>query len=99
MNNYRFTVVLEPDREEPERYNVRVPALPGCLTYGESIDDALENAREAIAVYVESLLADGMPVPVESQPIIATSVVVNPDVAAYGESDKGLPIGRAGLSP
>ena len=56
MTHYQFTVVLEPDREEPHRYNVRVPALPGCLTYGESIEDALANVREAITVYVESLL-------------------------------------------
>ena len=48
MTKYHFSVVLEPDREEPERYNVRVPVLPGCLTYGESIEDALANAREAI---------------------------------------------------
>ena len=58
MTHYYFSVVLEPDREEPHRYNVRVPALPGCLTYGESIEDALANAHEAITGYVESLLAD-----------------------------------------
>lgn len=59
MTRYRFSVVLEPDGEEPERYNVRVPALPGCLIYGESLEDALANAREAIAGYVESLEAEG----------------------------------------
>ena len=79
---YHFTVVLEPDRDEPERYNVRVPALPGCLTYGESIEDALANAREAITGYVESLLADGEPIPTETHPTIATTVVVAPDAAA-----------------
>ncbi len=82
MTRYHFTVVLEPDREEPHRYNVRVPALPGCLTYGESIEDALANAREAITLYVESLIADGEPVPIEEQPVIATTVVVSPDAAA-----------------
>lgn len=79
---YNFTVLLEPDREEPHRYNVRVPALPGCLTYGESVDDALANAREAITLYVEGLIADGVPVPVEEQAIIATSISVTPDAAA-----------------
>ena len=81
MTRYHFTVVLEPDREEPERYNVRVPALPGCLTYGESIEDALTNAREAITGYVETLLADGEPIPAETHPTIATTVVVVPDAA------------------
>jgi antitoxin HicB len=82
MTQYHFTVVLEPDREEPERYNVRVPALPGCLTYGESLEDALANAREAITGYVESLLADGEPIPSETNPTIAAMVVVTPDAAA-----------------
>jgi antitoxin HicB len=82
MTHYHFTVVLEPDLAEPTRYNVRVPALPGCLTYGESIEDALANAHEAIAVYLESLIADGEAIPTETQPIIATTIVVTPEAAA-----------------
>ena len=81
MTHYHFTVVLEPDREEPERYNVRVPALPGCLTYGESLEDALANAQEAITGYVESLIADGSPVPFETNSTIATTVVVTLEAA------------------
>ena len=82
MTHYHFTVVLEPDRAEPTRYSVRVPSLPGCLTYGESIEDALANAHEAIAVYIEDLLEDGQAVPTETQPIIATTIVVTPEKAA-----------------
>lgn len=82
MTRYHYTVVLEPDREEPDRYNVRVPALPGCLTYGDSVDEALANAREAIAGFVESLLADGEDVPDETHPVIATTVVVTMHEAA-----------------
>lgn len=78
---YQFTVLLEPDREEPYRYNVRVSALPDCLTYGESIEDALANAREAIGGYVESLIAHGDPVPLEEHPIVATTAVVSPHAA------------------
>jgi hypothetical protein len=54
VTRYQFTVLLEPDREEPHRYNVRVPALPGCLTYGESVDDALAGCT-AIALRRASL--------------------------------------------
>jgi predicted RNase H-like HicB family nuclease len=79
--SYHFTVLIEPDRDEPHRYNVRVPALPGCRTYGESIDDALVNAREAVTGFVESLLADGLPIPIEEHPVIATTVVVAADAA------------------
>ena len=79
---YHFSVLLEPDRDEPDRYNVRVPILPGCLTYGDSLDEALANAREAIALYVEGLIADGLPVPVEEHPVIATTISVTSEVAA-----------------
>ncbi len=65
---YHPPVVLEPAWEEPSRYNVRVSALPGRFTYGESIEDALVNDREAITGYVESLVADGEPIPAESHP-------------------------------
>jgi antitoxin HicB len=82
MSHYQFTVILEPDREEPHRYNVYVPVLPGCLTYGESIEDALANAREAITGYVEVLIKSGEAVPIETHPVIATTIVVSPDVAA-----------------
>jgi antitoxin HicB len=78
---YAFSVVVELDREELERYNVRVPELPGCLTYGESIDEALANTREAITGYVESLLADGVLVPIEPHPAVATTIVVPPETA------------------
>ncbi len=80
-DRYRFTVLLEPDRDEPHRDNVRVPALPDCLTYGESIEDALANAREATAGYIESLIAHGEVVPVEEHPIIARMVAVSADAA------------------
>jgi antitoxin HicB len=52
--------------EEPEGgYTVRVPMLPGCITYGETIEDAKQMAREAIAVYIESLAAHNEEIPTE----------------------------------
>jgi antitoxin HicB len=72
----RYIVVIEPDEEEPHRYNVRVPALPGCLTYGESVEDALGNPVEAIQCYVVVLIGAGEPVPIERQPTIAATIAV-----------------------
>ena len=63
---YEYTVVLEP--AEPSGYAVYVPALPGVVTSGDSIEDALAMAREAIALHVRALIADGEPVPVEPAP-------------------------------
>lgn len=52
---------------EPEGgYTASVPTLPGCITYGETIDEAILMAREAIELYVESLVAHNEPVPDES---------------------------------
>ena len=43
-------------RKEPEGgYTVTVPSLPGCVTYGESIEEATERVKEAIELYLESL--------------------------------------------
>ena len=43
---------------EPEGgYTVLVPALPGCVSYGETIEDARNNARQAIALHLENLSA------------------------------------------
>jgi predicted RNase H-like HicB family nuclease len=49
----RFFVVLESAEEGG--YNVSVPALEGCFTQGDTEKEALSNAREAIACYLEGL--------------------------------------------
>lgn len=62
----RYTIVLEPDLEEGG-YTVLVPALPGCITQGETVEQCIERAKEAIAGYIESLQAHGEPVPEETE--------------------------------
>ncbi|PSB24920.1 type II toxin-antitoxin system HicB family antitoxin [Stenomitos frigidus] len=49
----RLRVVLEPSDEGG--YTVYVPSLPGCLSEGENIDDALSNIQEASELYLEPL--------------------------------------------
>jgi predicted RNase H-like HicB family nuclease len=59
-----YRVLLKP---EPEGgFTVNVPSLPGCITYGEDLDEALVNAREAIELYVESLKAHGEDIPTDT---------------------------------
>lgn len=60
-----YTIILEPDLEEGG-YTVTVPALPGCITQGETVEECLERAKEAIEGFIESLKADGEPVPEET---------------------------------
>jgi predicted RNase H-like HicB family nuclease len=42
---------------------VECPSLPGCISQGQTKEEALENIREAIDLYVESLRQDGLSVP------------------------------------
>jgi len=52
---------MEPDGG----YTVLVPSLPGCITYGETIDESIINAKEAIELYIESLKSHGEDIPTE----------------------------------
>jgi len=70
-----YTIILDPD-EKGRGYTVLVPALPGCVTQGRTREEAIERAKEAIAAYIESLQADGEPVPRETQPVEVLKVAV-----------------------
>ncbi|MFQ5705137.1 MAG: type II toxin-antitoxin system HicB family antitoxin [Gemmatimonadales bacterium] len=61
----KLRVVLE--RCEDGGYTVRVPALPGCISEGDSRDEALANIEEAIGLYLE---------PVEDDALLATDAEV-----------------------
>jgi predicted RNase H-like HicB family nuclease len=60
----RYTVVLE--REPDGGYVASVPALPGCVSQGDSRDEALANIREAIQLYLDDCRAAGDPIPTEA---------------------------------
>lgn len=65
-SNYSYSILLEPDLEEGG-YIVTVPALPGVVTQGETLEEAVAMARDAITCHIEGLIADEEPVPVEDQ--------------------------------
>ncbi|MFA5972270.1 MAG: type II toxin-antitoxin system HicB family antitoxin [Lentimicrobiaceae bacterium] len=53
--------------KEPEgSYTVSVPALPGCMTYGDTVEHAIQMAREAIELYIEELHERGEEIPDDS---------------------------------
>jgi predicted RNase H-like HicB family nuclease len=58
----RFKVILEWN-EDGGGYTVTVPALPGCITQGDTVEEALERAQEAIEGHIEALKLVGKPVP------------------------------------
>jgi predicted RNase H-like HicB family nuclease len=73
----KYTIILEPDTEEGG-YTVIVPALPGCITQGDTIEECIQRAQEAITGYIESLRAAGETVPEE----IERPQMITIDVAA-----------------
>ncbi len=60
---YTYTAVFEPS--EDGGFIVSVPALPGCITQGETFEEAREMVIDAIQGYLESLQKDGVLIPVE----------------------------------
>jgi predicted RNase H-like HicB family nuclease len=60
----RYTVVLE--QEADGGYVASVPALPGCVSQGDSRDETLANIREAIELYLDDCRDAGDPIPVEA---------------------------------
>jgi len=61
---YTYKIML---RKEPEGgYTVIVPSLPGCITYGENVDEAISMAKDAIGIYLEELASRGESAPDDS---------------------------------
>lgn len=54
-------------KEDEGGYTVVVPALPGCITFGETVDEAIEMAKEAVELYIEELAERGEPIPDDSR--------------------------------
>ncbi len=52
----KLQVILEPSDEGG--YTIYVPALPGCISEGDNIDEALENIQQAIELYLEPVEKD-----------------------------------------
>jgi antitoxin HicB len=59
--NYRILLTKEPEGG----FTVNVPALPGCITFGQNMEEAVAMAKDAIELYIESLLAHGETIPTE----------------------------------
>ncbi|MBM2827083.1 MAG: hypothetical protein HW403_1147 [Dehalococcoidia bacterium] len=70
----KYTVVLLP--EEDGGYSVICPALPGCISEGDSLKEALENVKEAAEFWLEEWLEDGYPIPVETPEVVAEEIIL-----------------------
>lgn len=59
----QYTYKLMLHKEPEGGFTVSVPVLPGCVTYGENVDEAIEMAKEAIELYIEELQERGEHIP------------------------------------
>jgi predicted RNase H-like HicB family nuclease len=75
----RFPIAIEPG-DETHAYGVVVPDLPGCFSAGDTLDEAIANAPEAILLHLEGLLDAGEGLP-ESKPLDRHRQ--NPDFAGW----------------
>jgi len=75
---FAYQITLIPEKEGG--YTVLVPHLPGVVSYGPTMEEAVENAREAIELHLENLAAHKQPIPEgqETVPVFTTLVQVTP---------------------
>ncbi|MFA4890650.1 MAG: type II toxin-antitoxin system HicB family antitoxin [Candidatus Paceibacterota bacterium] len=62
---YSYQINLVPEKEGG--YTVLVPLLPGCISYGKTVEEATKNAKEAIELHLENLIAHKQSVPREDE--------------------------------
>ena len=58
----RYPIAIEPG-DETHAFGVVVPDLPGCFSAGDTMDEAIDNAKEAIELWLETVIDDGGAVP------------------------------------
>jgi predicted RNase H-like HicB family nuclease len=83
---HKFTVVLEP--EEDGGYSVHCPKLPGCSSQGDSLEEALDNIREAILGVLRVRQEERLPVPKETSETLTEEI----RQILAGRAEDGLPL-------
>lgn len=76
----KYTVIFEPAEEGG--YVVFVPALPGCVTEGDTFEEAVCMVKDAMKGYLTVLKKEGLEIPKEKDEVVVTKVSV-PDSALY----------------
>ena len=73
MSTCQYTVVIETD---DDGYHAYVPALPGCHTFGNTLDEVRANIVEAMTLHIQCLVDDGEAIPLEVEPVLITRLSV-----------------------
>jgi len=75
----RYPIAIEPGNEG-HAFGVVAPDLPGCFSAGDTLDEAIDNAKEAIEFWLETVIDDGGAVP---QPMTIAEHQANPEYAGW----------------
>lgn len=75
----RYPIAIEPG-DDTQAFGVVVPDLPGCYSAGDTLDEAIDNAKEAIELWLETVIDDGGSVP---QPQSITEHQANPEFSGW----------------
>lgn len=68
----KYTAIFEPEKDKG--YSVTIPSLPGCISEGDTFEEALANIKEAAELYVEDLKESE--IPKEEKPIVVSPIQV-----------------------
>jgi len=79
MNVSKYDAVFEEQIEGG--FTVTVPSLPGCISEGDTFEEAKENITDAIKLYLEDLSADGEKIPSEKSVFVGQIKVESPSLA------------------
>lgn len=72
---YKYVAVFEEDRKQGG-YTVTIPALPGCISEGDTFEKALDNIKEAAELYLEVMKGEKEEIPDETNPILVTPIEI-----------------------
>lgn len=75
MKTLRYKIMFR--KEGDGTFTVIVPSLPGCLTFGRTVEEALAMAKEAIEGFVACMLARGEEVPIESYDSMVRTIAID----------------------
>lgn len=76
----KYPIAIEPGDDDARAYGVVVPDLPGCFSAGDTLDEAVENSKEAISLWIETVLDDNGIVPAPGKLSVHAT---NPEYAGW----------------
>jgi len=84
----RYPIIMHTENHRV--FGVTVPDLPGCFSVGDSIEEAIDNAHEAIMLYIEDMVAEGESIPSPTQIVNMTDFYPDEGTALLAYVDVDL---------